>query len=300
MNMPIANPNAQKNGHNHGQPIDVFTEENKNRFEQHYPNQTHLLAHQLTDHPLLSLDALATLSETLPAASVEYNLGDLPIGIAAKDVPHNQLSIADTIRQIDKSQSWAVLKNVEQIDAYRELLHQLLNELSDSISKTTGELLRPQSYIFISSPGSMTPFHFDPEHNILLQLRGQKEMTVFPPDDPRFAKWEAHEEYHRGGHRNLAWDDSFLEHGTVQALSPGDAVYVPVMAPHFVRNGDAPSISLSITWRSEWSYGAADTHALNAVLRKFGLNPTPPKAFPATNKIPATAWRVMRKLGFVG
>lgn len=294
MNMPISNPNQNSN-HN----IDVFTKENKQRFEQFYPNKTHLLTHELADHPLLSLDALATLSEALPESSVEYNLGDLPIGIAAQDVPQNQMNIADTIRQIDTSQSWAVLKNVEQVSAYNELLHQLLGELSDSITSTTGVLLRPQSYIFISSPKSMTPFHFDPEHNILLQLRGQKDMTVFPPDDPRFAKWEAHEDYHRGGHRNLAWDDSFLEHGTMQALSPGDAVYVPVMAPHFVRNGDVPSISLSITWRSEWSYSAADTHALNAVLRKFGFNPSPPKAFPATNKLASITWRIMRKLKMV-
>ncbi len=295
MNMPLSNPN-QSSHHN----VEVFTEENKRQFEQHYPNKTHLLKHGLTDHPLLSLDALATLSEELPTSSVEYNLGDLPIGIAAQDVPQNQMSIADTIRQIDTSQSWAVLKNVEQIAAYNELLHQLLGELSDCITTTTGVLLRPQSYIFISSPKSMTPFHFDPEHNILLQLRGQKDMTVFPPDDPRFAKWEAHEDYHRGGHRNLVWDDSFLEHGTLQSLSPGDAVYVPVMAPHFVRNGDVPSISLSITWRSEWSYSAADTHALNAVLRKFGLNPSPPKAFPATNIISATTWRILRKLKIAG
>lgn len=278
----------------------VFPNESRTIFQNHYPNQTHHLSHQLADHPLLSIEALAQLSEALPGSSVEYNLGNLPIGIDAKDVPSNQLTIAQTIRQIDKSQSWAVLKNVEQMPAYRDLLHALLGELSDSIAQTTGELLRPQSYIFISSPRSMTPFHFDPEHNILLQLRGNKEMNVFPPDDPRFAKWQAHEEYHRGGHRNLAWDDSFLEHATTHKLSPGDAAYVPVMAPHFVRNGDVPSISLSITWRSEWSYSAADSHAINAMLRKFGINPSPPKAFPATNKIPATAWRIIRKLGLAG
>jgi hypothetical protein len=26
----------------------------------------------------------------------------------------------------------------------------------------------------------VTPFHFDPEHNILLQIRGRKTMTIFP------------------------------------------------------------------------------------------------------------------------
>jgi hypothetical protein len=54
---------------------------------------------------------------------------------------------------------------------------------------------------------------------------------------------------------------------------PGEALFVPVMAPHFVRNGPAPSVSLSITWRSEWSFAEADARAFNGLLRRNGLNP---------------------------
>ncbi len=66
-------------------------------------------------------------------------------------------------------------------------------------------------------------------------------------------------------------------------LGPGDGVFVPVMAPHFVRNGPEPSISLSITWRSEWSYEEADARAFNAVLRKAGLRPQAPGRWPQRN-----------------
>ena len=48
-------------------------------------------------------------------------------------------------------------------------------------------MLKPQGFIFVSSPDAVTPYHFDPEHNILLQLRGTKAMTLFPAGDPRFA-----------------------------------------------------------------------------------------------------------------
>jgi hypothetical protein len=162
-------------------------------------------------------------------------------------------------------------------------------------------MLRPEGFIFVSSPGSMTPYHFDPEHNILLQLRGWKTMTVFPAGDPRFAAPEAHEAYHSGGGpRNLPWDDGIALHGTDYRLEPGQAIFVPVMAPHYVRNGDKPSISLSITWRSEWSYRESDARIFNAILRERGFKPAAPGRWPHQNYGKAYAFRMMRKLGLTG
>ena len=68
--------------------------------------------------------------------------------------------------------------------------------------------------------------------------------------------------------------------GTRFALGPGEALFVPVMAPHFVRNGPEPSVSLSITWRSEWSFAEADARGFNGLLRRIGLNPRAPAAGP--------------------
>lgn len=273
----------------------VFGEPAKAIFALNYPETPHILQHQLRAHPLLELDALADLADGLPEASVEYNLGDLPIGIAPEDVPKNGMTIGETIRKIASANSWAVIKNIEQDPAYNALLVDLLGELRPIIEQTTGAMLRPQGFIFISSPGSMTPYHFDPEHNILLQIAGSKTMTVFPAGDTRFAPAEAHEQYHTGGPRNLVWDDALKPYGSEQRLEPGDAVFVPVMAPHFVRNGSAPSLSLSITWRSDWSFAESEAHAFNALCRKFGLNPAPPKRYPAQNRFKSLAWKAMRK-----
>ena len=255
--------------------------------------------HSLTSHPLLEIEALAQLAEGLPANSVEYNRGDLPIGVDGKPGP-NGLTIAETIRQVAEAESWAVLKNIEQVPAYEALLHGLLEEIRPEIEAATGAMLTPQGFIFVSSPNSMTPYHFDPEHNILLQIRGSKVMTQFPAGDTRFVPDEAHETYHSGGPRELKWDDAMLPHGTEFALSPGEALFVPVMAPHFVRNGPAPSVSLSITWRSEWSYRESDARTLNGILRARGFSPKAPGRFPHQNYAKAYAYRVLRKLGLTG
>jgi hypothetical protein len=275
----------------------IFTTAARDNFAANYPETPHKLNHQLRDHPLMALDALAELGERLPTASVEYNKGDLPTGVDPSSDIANGLTIGDTIRNVETSRSWAVLKNIEQDSDYKALLLSLLDELKPLIESKTGAMLRPQGFIFVSSPDAVTPYHFDPEHNILLQLRGNKVMTQFPAGDAFYAPDETHEGYHTGGHRNLVWREELAKGGTEWPLVPGEALFVPVMAPHHVKNGAEPSISLSITWRSDWSFAEADARAFNGVLRRAGLNPTATSRYPAQNKGKALAWRAMRKIG---
>lgn len=274
----------------------VFDSAARQHFARHYPETPHILAHNVRDHPLLTIEALASLGEMLPPTSVEYNKGDLPVGIDPDKVPMNGLTIGETIRTAENSGSWAVLKNIEQIPAYAALLMGLLAELKPHIEEKTGRMLKPQGFIFVSSPNAVTPYHFDPEHNILLQLRGTKVMTQFPAGDANYAPDETHEGYHTGGHRNLIWRADMAAGGKEWPLQAGDALFVPVMAPHFVRNGPHVSISLSITWRSDWSFAEADARAFNSALRKMGMRPKAPGRFPASNRAKAVAWRVLRKI----
>ncbi|HKX79274.1 MAG TPA: cupin-like domain-containing protein [Novosphingobium sp.] len=262
-----------------------------------YPNAPVKLAHRLLDHTLLTIAGLAELAARLPAASVEYNSGRLPIGIAPEDVPQAAMSAEETIRQIDSTDSWAVLKRIEQVPAYAALLREVLAELEAVALPRTGAMHQCEGFIFISSPHAVTPFHFDPEHNVLLQIRGSKTMTVFRPDDEALCDPQVHEQFHHGNHhRNLPWDERFAAAGQPIAIGPGEAVHVPVKAPHFVRNGDAVSVSLSVTWRSEWSVAEADARGFNRVLRQAGLHPRSPGQFPHGNRPKALAYRALRRL----
>ncbi|WP_299191790.1 cupin-like domain-containing protein [uncultured Erythrobacter sp.] len=278
---------------------DIFDARARQDFAAGYPEVPHVLSHALNRHPLLELEALAELAEQLDEQSVEFNRGDLPIGVDGKPGATG-LSIGETIRHVAEANSWAVLKNVEQVQPYQSLLLDLLGELRGGIEARTGAMLTPQAYIFISSPNAVTPYHFDPEHNILLQVKGSKVMTQFPAGDPHYAPDEVHESYHAGGPRELAWDDAFMQGAREFALAPGQAVYVPVMAPHFVRNGPESSISLSITWRSEWSYAESDARGLNHLLRQRGFTPAAPGRWPKGNRGKAFAFRALRKLGLTG
>ncbi len=262
-----------------------------------YPETPVLLSHDLAAHPMLTLEALVELAATLPLNSVEYNDGALPIGIDPADIPRPSLGIAETIRSIEENGSWMVLKRIEQHPAYAALLETTLDEIRPLVAARTGAMLGLEGFIFISSANAVTPFHFDPEHNILMQIRGEKVFTIFPQTDEAIVAPQLHEAFHLGEHhRNLPWNDDFAPRGTPFAMVPGDALHVPVKAPHWVRVTKGPSISLSVTWRSEWSYEEADARAFNRLLRQAGMTPASPKRLPGRNRTKSLAFRGLRRL----
>lgn len=263
-----------------------------------YPDESAHLRHRLADHPLLGLAALAQLAERMPADAVEYNRGDLPLGIRPEDTPANGLTLGETIRTIESNGSWAVLKNVERDPAYGALLDAALEDLRPIVEASTGPMLHRQAYIFITSPGSITPFHIDPEHNILLQIRSDKIMNVLPTHDMETVPPEQSESFARGGHRNLVWQDGFMDRVKAVHLAPGDAVLIPVKAPHFVRNGDGVSVSFSITWRSERSVAEGELHSLNARLRAKGMPLMRVTRAPEKQWIGRLLFRLVNRLGW--
>ena len=260
-----------------------------------YPEQPARLRHDLCGHPLLARDVLAALAARLRPESPLCLHGDVPVGVGPDGAARNGLEPAAAIGAIESCRSWLVLQNVEQDPPYAALLDALLAELAPAVLPATGPLHQREAYIFVSSPGAVTPLHFDPEHNILLQLEGSKTITLFPVADEAVAPLPAHERFHKEGTNNLAWRDALAGRGTPVTLEPGDAVYVPVKAPHWVQNGDAPSVSLSITWRSDWSLREGDAHGMNRLLRRAGLSPRAPRRFPGDNRLKSLGYRALRK-----
>lgn len=273
----------------------IFAPEDIGRFRRLYPEKPGKLSHGLVGHELLTLEALVGLAGRLGPENVEYNAGDLPYGVEPDEVSHTGLSPQETIRRIEECGSWMVLKNVDRDPAYRQLLEAALAELAPVIEPLSGEMLTKVGFIFVSSPGAVTPFHLDPEHNVLLQIRGSKTMMIVPGDE-NVVPPEKHEAYHVGGHRNVPWQDEYARRGEAFELKPGDAVHVPLMWPHWVKNGPDPSISFSITWKNEWIYQEADVRGMNHLLRRAGLKPASPASFPQRNPAKAFAFRTIRRV----
>ena len=253
----------------------AFDDVARDAFGAAYPSTSLALRHDLSSHPLFHLDALASLGSRMPADLLEYNRGDIEVSQPDETViPKNGLSIEETIRNIGVCGSWACFHNIEVDHAYKQLMNECLAEIEPMVRPATGELWKPEAYVFISSPNAVTPYHFDPQYNILMQIAGTKKMAVLPADNETLTPNEAHEYYHRTGLANLPYNEEIAKPlETIYEMGPGDAVYIPLKAPHWVNTGPSVSVSFSITWRSEASDRQRRVYRVNHYLRQAGLNP---------------------------
>jgi hypothetical protein len=241
-------------------------------FTAHFGRGPMALTHELGDHPLLEVDAVASLAERLPADRVEHNFANLPAVADPGAVRRSDRPVGEIARNIETNGCWMVLKNIELDPAYKKLLDDTLDEVAPLVADRDGGMRQREGFIFLSAPGSVTPSHTDPEHNFLLQVRGTKTMTVGNFPDARTEQL-ALEDAVGGGHRNLTWAPTDPQPFD---MHPGDGVYVAPHEPHWVHNGPAPSVSLSITFRTGKTEQVWHVHALNAKLRRLGLSPQAP------------------------
>jgi hypothetical protein len=250
---------------------------NREIFSAYFDRKPFHVTHGLASHPLFSLPRLVALARELPEQFVEYNGGNLAVGVSATETPRTGLSAEETVRRIAECGSWMVLKRVEQSPEYGALLDRCLDEVAAQAGGAAPRMMRREGFIFLSSPDAVTPFHLDPEHNFLLQVRGCKSVSMWDRDD-RFVlpDHELETFYSAFVHRNLPWREVFQTTAWRVPLAPGQGLHFPVAVPHWVKNGPEVSVSFSITFRSESSESRELVYRANARLRQLGFSPRPP------------------------
>ncbi len=234
------------------------------------------VTHEFTDNAWFSRDRILDLADALPQASVEYNLADIPVSQPVTSLPDNNLSLRETIENIETCGSWVLLKSVEQYGDYAELLERCLEEIGEELGLRVEEMLAPRSFLFLTSSGGVTPFHFDPEHNFLLQIEGRKKIQIFEPFDHAIVSDRQLQDFAAGAHRNLPFEETFAERGEWFDFSAGEGVYIPFLAPHWVKNTGSVSVSLSISFETEktrqklYSYRRAQADAPETLFHEQG------------------------------
>lgn len=235
--------------------------------------------HRLAGHPLFELPRILQLARALPEDRIEYNAGEVPLTLDPRLTPRTGLSAEETLRRIAECKSWLVLKNVERDPQYRALLDECLDQVYAMEPSLSPGMCEREGFIFVSSPGSVTPFHMDHEQNFLLQIAGSKTINVLPRSDsghqPGSISAQEIERFYTGAHRNLVFREEFRPRAKSFLMTPGVGVHVPPIAPHWVHNGPEVSISFSITFQTTETLRKAHAHRFNARLRSMGRNPRP-------------------------
>ena len=237
------------------------------------------IQHQLQSHPLFQLESLVELSKRLPKEQREYVFAKQEFGTHDNleqykhAADNDELSTEDLINAIETQNVVIVLRNVESDHLYGEFVNHCLDSLAGTVEPVTGPISGRESFIFVSPPNAYTPYHWDPEQNFFMQVRGKKQMAIYDVADRDLLPEEALERYYTQGQVITKCPEELFENYELFEMNPGDGVYVPVTAPHWVKTLDEVSVSVSINFRSPSSIRRARVFRMNRMMRKMGLRP---------------------------
>lgn len=244
------------------------------------PWRVQAVAHRLADHPLLQLDALLELARRLEARrSVRTHADTATAGTSFADAPTlhpNAKGAATTLADIANARAWMSLLNVQADPEYRVLVDEVLDAVRPMVEAVDPGMCYRGGWIFVSSPGAVTPFHIDHEHNFILQVRGSKRLYTWEPFDRVVVPEQGLEGFHdQHSREGVRWDESHRARARVFDLVPGLGGYMPSTSPHLVENGPEPSITVSFTYYTDATRRRELLYRGNARLRRIGLSPTP-------------------------
>lgn len=232
--------------------------------------------HSLMDHPALTLDNLGRVLPTLKEGQIFYSKSTRDTG-EDLDRLHlkqkNGLSIEETITSIKTSDSYIMVRSPESDPSFADLYRALLSDV-DQLVRDRGagkNALDAMLYMFIASPNSVTPFHIDRYSTLLMQFRGSKTVTIFPPLDKRVVNTDQCEDYvAHCAPRGPQWNPAADHHGTAFDFAPGEALHIPFVAGHHVRNGPQDvSISLSIIFKTTQTERMRKAMSFNRKVRRL-------------------------------
>ncbi len=233
-------------------------------------------SHNLSDHPLFELPRLLEFVKRLPRSELYYDAGVQRIDQRWDRTPPCEMSIDQLIERITDAGAWIIIRRVNQDPEYGAIMERCLDEAQSLIGKDLRNQIKLRdSIIFITSPNRISTYHIDRECSLLLQIHGEKEISVFRKDDREVLPEEEIERFWTVDHNAAIYKEEYQDRATVYDLKPGQGIHIPVNAPHWVQNKDNISISLNVNFQYHDSF-LANIYRANYYIRKLGLRPTAP------------------------
>jgi mannose-6-phosphate isomerase-like protein (cupin superfamily) len=245
-------------------------------FDDAFPGRSVGFIHDLHLDDRLTLASVADLADRLPRRSVIADTAAQPLLVPQGGPPRGALERpGDVIRDLQNANAWLTLLNVEDDPGMAELMNTYLDQLELGMIAKQGKRVKMRkrvAFVFVSSPNSVTPVHYDIEHSLLMQVSGSKTVSVgrFESDAVRRHEFDRY------------WDGS---HGRIETLqpevasytmTPGRAVYIPPGTPHWVHNGPNISLSITLTYFTAATVRENRVESFNAHLRRRHMKPREP------------------------
>lgn len=260
-------------------------------------NKPFLIRHSLADHPLFTVNALSAAAEEAAKRKndVYWDAGDLSITDKWGSTAKPQMTISQVIDRIETAGAWIVMKHMEIDPRYKAVLDEF-DAFFRGIAGPDGSKLlsNPEMLAFVTSPNRKTPYHFDAEVNVLVQIHGSKDVWVCPPHDRTVTTEEELERYYAVDITAGTFKPSAERTAQKFTLHAGDALHIPTHGAHWVQNHNDISVGLSLNLEfPKWKY--ADVYRANYYLRRLGLNPRPLGSSVVADRSKAAALGALRQ-----
>lgn len=239
--------------------------------------ETFSFSHNLKDHPSLKLENILKIIPTLPKEKVMYSKSIEHIGENlgyALENHKRELDIDEVVKNLKDGNSFIALRNPELHPTFKEIFGDIIHDISLVLqSNKKGKTpIDPNIWLFVASPNAFTPYHFDRSSNFIFQIRGSKELAVFPPRDEKVMKKSDYEAFMDWNGECPKWSEEIDQYAHKHDFKAGDAAHIPFISGHYVKNGaDDISITISIFFQSDETAMWSNAMRMNNRLRKLGL-----------------------------
>ena len=246
-------------------------------FDDAFPEQAAEFSHDLYLDDRLTLASVADLADRLPRRSVIADTAAQPLLVPQGGPPRGALERpGDVIRDLRNANAWLTLLMVEDDPGMAEIMNTHLDQLeSGMIAKwgnKRGKMHKRIAFVFVSSPNSVTPVHFDIEHSMLMQVSGCKTVSIGRYESDAVRRYEINR-YWNGSHGRI---ETLPPETAAYTLTPGRAVYIPPGTPHWVHNGPDISLSVTLTYFTAATVRENRVENFNAHLRRRRVKPREP------------------------
>jgi hypothetical protein len=259
----------------------------RDRFAQNFNKRHFEVTHELATHPLFQLPRLLELAREMAAqrpADIYYDSKVTDIG-SRWGTSRAEFPVDETIQRLESTGAWIDLKAAERSAPYAAALNRCISDLLQVGGRQLErQMRRKEMAIFLTSPNRISTYHIDSECNFLLQLRGEKNISIFPKDDREVLPEEEIERSWAADTNAAIYKPHLQSRADVFRLKPGIGVHIPVNAPHWVQNDNNISISVAIL-HHYWGRHYRDLYAANYCLRKLRISPTPPFKSPLLDSV---------------
>ena len=247
-------------------------------FRDNFDRKPFSLEHGLANHSLFEVPRLLELAQVLARDphNVAYDAGEVRVEQKWNQRPKNPYTLREAMENIECTGAWVILKHAESSAEYRDVMEAILSDVEDLSGRHLRKSIKnAEAQIMVTSPKRITPYHFDNECNVLLQINGEKDIFIFDQTDRQVLTEIELERFWAGDWNAGEYKARCQERARAFRLAPGKAVHIPVNAPHWVQNDANVSVSLSINfeWKDESVF---NVYRANYFLRKMGMLPKPP------------------------